>query len=214
MTALVQHVETPTKSFAAVSPKNTIANWATSSAASRRPLTRGTAMSAVFNGFAPVSDDDLVRLSRDNPRYRFERDDNGALIMRPTHSEGGAKRAQALLQLGAYMRRVGGKVYDSSTGFRMPQGGVRSPDASWISSPHLAALTSEERTGFWNVVPDVVIEVESDSDEPGEAERKIDMFFAHGARYGVAISPYTRKVYQRGTPPDGLRLDFDAIIDA
>ncbi len=68
--------------------------------------------------------------------------------------------------------------------------------------------------GFWKVIPDVVIEFRSDSDVPLEAEQKIDMFFAQGARYGVAISLYTRTVYERGTPPDGLRLDFDAIIDA
>ncbi len=171
-------------------------------------------MSAIFTGLAPVSDDDLVRLSHENPRYRFERDDNGTLRMSPTHSAGGAKSAEALLQLGDYMRSVGGKVYDSSTGFKMPRGGVRSPDASWLSAAHLAALIPEDRTGFWNVVPDVVIEVASESDEPGEAEAKIDMFCEHGSTYGAAVTPHTRKVYERGSPPPGLQLNFDAIIDA
>ncbi len=171
-------------------------------------------MSAIFTGLAPVSDDDLVRLSHQNPRYRFERDDNGTLLMSPTFSAGGAKSAEALLQLGDYMRAVGGKVYDSSTGFTTPRGGVRSPAASWISAAHLAALTPQERTGFWRVIPDVVIEVASDSDEPGEAEAKIDMFCDHGASYGVAITPHTRKVYERGSAPPSLQLNFDSIIDA
>lgn len=48
-------------------------------------------MSAIFTGLAPVSDDDLVRLSHENPRYRFESDDNGALRMSPAYSAGGAK---------------------------------------------------------------------------------------------------------------------------
>jgi hypothetical protein len=36
----------------------------------------------------------------------------------------------------------------------------------------------------------------------------------HGSQYTVAIDPFTREVVERGEAPEGLSLDFDAIIGA
>ncbi len=163
---------------------------------------------------APGDDDALVRLSRESPEWRFEVDADGSLIVSPTYSEGGARDVEAVAQVYAYAKRVGGKVFGSSTGFRLADRSVRSPDASWISDDHIARLTSEERSKFWQTCPDVVIEVLSDTDSWNDLLQKLDMYERNGARYAVAIDPFARRSETRGTPPDGLELDTDAIIDA
>jgi Uma2 family endonuclease len=168
-------------------------------------------MIAVISGVQRVSDSDLQRISRENPGWQFERTDDGALLVSPTSTPGGAKSAEALIQLGMYSKRVGGKAF-SSTGFKTPAGGVVSPDASWIRADRLGAFATED--GYWATMPDVVIEVASKSDTWADVTAKIDKYAADGAAFAVAIDPYTHAVYERGAAPAGLTLDYDAIIDA
>ena len=161
-----------------------------------------------------ATDDDLMRLSEAHPGWRFERDDDGATIVSPNSTEGGAQSGEAFGQLYLHARREGGRAYDSSTGFTMSTGAVRSPDAAWLSAERTAALARDARTGFWRVCPDVVIEVASPSDRWNDVTAKIDMYAREGAVYAVAFDPTTRAVYERGKPPAGLALDADAIFDA
>jgi hypothetical protein len=56
--------------------------------------------------------------------------------------------------------------------------------------------------------------VKSDSDTFAETLAKVQLFVERGTRYAVAIDPTTREVVEVGKRPDGLELDFDAIIDA
>ena len=67
--------------------------------------------------------------------------------------------------------------------------------------------------GSGRSAPDVAIEVRSDSDRFETAVKKLDVYIERGTSYAVAIDPDTREVVERGTPPPGLVLDFDAIID-
>jgi Uma2 family endonuclease len=162
-----------------------------------------------------VNDDDLVRVSHDNPGYRFEREEDGTIIVSPTHTKGGAKSGEAFGQLRDYKKRVGGNAYNSNTGFAIgPLQRVYAPDASWVSQPRIDALTPAQASGFWPISPDVAIEVKSDAAEFREIVAKIELYVERGSIYGVAIDPTTREVIQRGAAPAGLVLDFDAIIDA
>lgn len=162
-----------------------------------------------------VSDDDLVRVSRENPGYQFERDVDGSIVVSPTHSRGGAKSARALVQLDRYRERVGGVVFDSSTGFAVGPGlRILSPDASWVSQARIDALSPADADGFWPLSPDVTIEVRSGSDRFESTIEKIDLYIERGSSYAAAIDPQTREVVERGTPPPGLALNFDDIIDA
>jgi Uma2 family endonuclease len=161
------------------------------------------------------TDEDLVRVSRDNPGYRFELEQDGSIVVSPTHTKGGAKSLEAAVQLHAFAKKVGGKAFDSNTGFAIgPQRRVFSPDASWVSQPRIDALTPAELTGFWPVSPDVILEVKSDTDSFADTLTKIALFIERGSGYAVAIDPETREVVELGTVPAGLVLDFDAIIDA
>jgi len=170
-------------------------------------------MTAIISGArVAFTDDDLLRLSETNPGWKFERDDDGALLVSPTSSSGGAKSLEAAAQLRDYSKVAGGKAFDSSTGFKGPRGGVFSPDGSWISAERIERF--KNKNGFWKVLPDVVIEVASESDSWPSLTRKIDIYIAGGAGYGLAIDPRTRETCERGRCPDGLVIDIDAIIDA
>jgi Uma2 family endonuclease len=172
-------------------------------------------MTAIIGGpYVSLSDDDLRRISERNPGWRFERTDSGELLVSPTSTPGGAKSAEALVQLHVYSKRAGGKVYDAATGFKTPGGGVVSPDASWISASRVAEHEGEDDDGYWQVMPDVVIEVASKSDSWPAVTAKIDKFVADGSIYAIAINPRTRETYERGHCPDGLVLDIAAIVDA
>ncbi len=161
------------------------------------------------------TDADLVRVGRENAGYRFERDEDGTIIVSPTYSNGGAKSAEALGQLRDYAKVAKGKAFDSNTGFAIGPGvRVFCPAASWVSSERIASLTEEQRSKFWPISLDVTIEVRSQSDTFRETVDKLDLFVARGTEYAVAIDPFTREIVHRGTPPSDLLLDFDAIIDA
>ena len=80
-----------------------------------------------------VTDDELLRLSRRNPVWQFERNAEGELVMSPAGGESGYRSAEVLLQLGVWNRRHGlGVMFDSSTGFNLPDGSCLSPDAAWV----------------------------------------------------------------------------------
>jgi Uma2 family endonuclease len=168
---------------------------------------------------APViveGDDALLRLSRDNPGYRIEREEDGTITMSPTYTEGGAKSGEALVQLYTYAKRAGGKAFDSNTGFNVGPGKkTMSPDASWVSRSRIDELTKLGKANkFWPISPDVVIEVKSDTDNFDDTVAHAEHFRKRGTSYAVAIDPETREVVELGTAPEGLALDFDAIVDA
>ena len=162
-----------------------------------------------------ATDDDLVRVSRENPGYRFEREEDGTVIVSPTHTKGGAKSLEAAVQLHAFSKRAGGKAFDSQTGFAIgPLKRIMSPDASWVCQRRIDELAPGDEDGFWPLSPDVAIEVRSATDSFKATAAKAAEFVGRGSSYAVAIDPLTREVVEVGAAPAGLTLDFDAIIDA
>ncbi len=162
-----------------------------------------------------VDDHDLVRVSRENPGYRFEREEDGTLSVSPNFTIGAVQSGEAYYQLKTYALRSGGQAFDASSGFKIgDRGAVKSPDASWVSEARVGSLTAEELAGFWPLSPDVAIEVKSSSDDFEETKVKIRFYFEHGTAYAVAIEPATREVVELGLAPEGLVLDFDAIVGA
>ena len=110
---------------------------------------------------------------------------------------------------------MGGKAYDSRTGFAIGPGSrVYSPDAAWVSKGRIDALSADEAAGFWPLSPDVAIEVKSDTDVFVDTVAEAKAFIERGSTYAVAIDPATREVKTFGDAPPGLVLDCDAIIDA
>ncbi|ACB52101.1 hypothetical protein cce_2753 [Crocosphaera subtropica ATCC 51142] len=81
-----------------------------------------------------MTDEQFFELCQLNRDYRFEKTAKGELmIMSPTGSETGNRNFNLLVQLGNWIEKGGtGIGFDSSTGFILPNGATRSPDAAWI----------------------------------------------------------------------------------
>ncbi len=162
-----------------------------------------------------ATDDDLIRIGNENPGYKVEREEDGTVTMSPTHARTSSETLEAGAQLRDYAKRVGGKAFGSDAGFAIGPGErLKCPGASWASPKTIASIPPEDLDRFWPVSPDVGIEVKSHTDNFADTVAKVEMYRERGSKYAVAVNPDTRDVQERGTPPDGLVLDFDAIIDA
>ncbi len=172
-------------------------------------------MAFVVSRIPALDDDNAIELfARSNPGWQIEFTQDGSLVVSPTFSDSGARDLEAAGQLRDFANRAGGKAFGSSTGFRIPGAGLKSPDASWISQEHLDRLAPDQKRKFWTVCPDVVVEILSETDSWSELQDKLQLYHAGGAQYAVAVDPFRRDVFELGTPPATLKLDFDAIIDA
>lgn len=146
---------------------------------------------------APLSPDALFRLCSYWKTLRIEQTAEGDLIvMTPAAGESGLRNADVTYQLRAWAKRDGtGRSFDSSTGFVLPSGAERSPDASWVLSSRLAKLTPEQWQKFLPLCPDFVVEIMSPSDRLVAAQSKMEEYLRAGARLGILIAPKTRRVY-------------------
>lgn len=123
-------------------------------------------MAITLTWIRPVTDEELLDLSRRNPGYQFERNARGKLSVTFRGSKSGNRNGRVMGQLANWAdRHGGGLVFDSSTGFKLPDGSVRSPDASWLRRERWNALTEAEREGFAPLCPDAVFEIASPSDD-------------------------------------------------
>jgi len=130
-----------------------------------------------------------------NPDAVLELAADGQLIaMTPTGSETGARNSDLIYQLQSYARHSRRwKVFDSSTGFRLPDGSVLSPDASLVRLERWQALIPQQRQGFAPLCPDLVVELASPSDEGPRGvsalRQKMELYRANGAQLGWLLLP-------------------------
>jgi len=143
-----------------------------------------------------LSDAAFLALCQANRDLRFERTAEGdVVVMSPTGSETGRRSLSIAAQLYAWAQRDGdGIAFDSSTGFALPNGAVRSPDAAWVLRERYTTPSGPERSGFAPVCPNFVVELRSPTDARGPLEAKLAEYMANGARLGWLIDPETRQV--------------------
>jgi Uma2 family endonuclease len=153
----------------------------------------------------PVTDEELRALSERNPGYQFERTAEGRLVVAPVGTEGGARSGEVFGQLRDWNRGARlGLVFDASTGFNLPNGACRSPDAAWVAQARWDALSLAQRQGFAPLCPDAVFEVRSRSDTLAELRAKMREYMDNGARLGVLIDCEggAVEVYRPGADPE------------
>ncbi|NCJ06218.1 Uma2 family endonuclease [Synechococcales cyanobacterium C] len=143
-----------------------------------------------------VSDEQFLEFVKANPELRLERTASGELIaMPPTGSESGFYNSELNVDVGLWNRQQhSGKIFDSSSGFRLPNGAIRSPDVSWVSQTRWDALTPKQRQGFAPLCPDFVVELVSKTDTLAEVQAKMVEYQENGCRLGWLINPKTRTV--------------------
>jgi Uma2 family endonuclease len=143
-----------------------------------------------------LTDEQFFQLCQNNRDLRFERTATGELIiMPPTGSETGERNADLTYQLRAWSRQNNlGKSFDSSCGFKLPNGAERSPDASWVKMERWNALTQAEKERFAPLCPDFVVELMSPSDSTEKTRAKMREYMDNGARLGWLINRQQQQV--------------------
>ena len=144
-----------------------------------------------------LTDEQFFQLCTDNRDLRFERTATGELIiMPPVSSDTGRRNADLSFQLQSWSRQNKhlGIAFDSSTGFKLPDGTDISPDAAWIRRDRWDALTAEEKKKFAPICPDFVVELRSTTDSLEKLRAKMKVYVKNGARLGWLLDRKNRKV--------------------
>ena len=144
-----------------------------------------------------MDDDQFFEFCQINRDLRIERTSQGEIIvMPPTGGETGKRNFGLIVQFGIWVKQDGtGVGFDSSTGFKLPNGAERAPDASWVKKERWEALTPSQRKKFAPLCPDFVIELRSPSDRVKDLQNKMEEYMDNGARLGWLIDPDSRQVY-------------------
>jgi Uma2 family endonuclease len=153
-----------------------------------------------------LTDEQFYQLCRSNPDLTIERSAKGALIvMTPVGGEGGSYEMDLGGELYLWNKQsVQGKVFSSSTLFKLPNGGDRSPDAAWVELSRWQALTPEQRRKFPPIAPDFVIELRSPTDDLELLRAKMQEYMDAGVRLGWMVNPQDQQaeIYRQGQPKE------------
>lgn len=150
-----------------------------------------------FDRLRHMTDEEFYFFCQENPDYTFERNADGTIVTLrgQTGGETGRKNSELNAELMIWNRQArSGIVFDSSTGFRLPNGAIRGPDAAWVSNEQWAALTSDQRKRFPPICPNFVVELMSESDTLPDIEAKMREYIANGCQLGWLIDPKTEEV--------------------
>jgi Uma2 family endonuclease len=165
-----------------------------------------------------LDDDRFWQLCQQNPDVQLERSPQGNLmIMAPTGGETGHRNGRLTQQLFNWTDRQGaglGVAFDSSAGFKLPNGAIRSPDASWVRRDRWEALSPEERSRFVPLCPDFVVELMSPSDDLSTTQAKMQDYRDNGAQLGWLIDRGDRRIYVYQPDRDPLCLEAPEAIAA
>jgi Uma2 family endonuclease len=143
-----------------------------------------------------LTQEQFYQLCMANRELNLELNAKGELIIvPPVGGESGNQEADLITDLNNWNRQTKlGKVFSSSTIFRLPNGANRSPDAAWVKLERWEALTPEERVKFPPLCPDFVIELRSRTDTLKPLQEKMQEYLDNGLRLGWLIDPQNNRV--------------------
>lgn len=144
-----------------------------------------------------MTDEELFLFCEANKHLRLERDENKQIvIMPPTGGETGSQHAEITYAVTHWNKQTKrGKTFDSSTGFLLPDGSMRSPDVSWVSLQKWSALSEKERKRFLPFAPDFIVEVLSPSDNLLPAQEKMHKWIQNGVKLAWLVVPEQQIVF-------------------
>ncbi|NET54498.1 MAG: Uma2 family endonuclease [Merismopedia sp. SIO2A8] len=164
------------------------------------PATTPTQITPLVLQMSPaieVTDDQFFELCHLNRNLRIERTAKGELvIMPPTGSETGNRNFDLIVQLGIWARQDGtGIGFDSSTGFTLPNGAIKSSDAAWIQLKRWQNISPEQQVKFAPICPDFIVELHSKSDNLQPLKAKLQEYIDNGTSLGWLIDRKNCQVY-------------------
>ena len=143
-----------------------------------------------------LNDDQFAKICRHNPDLKFERTATGELvIVALTGGNTGRRNLKLSGRLLFWIEKTGdGEGFDSSTGFKLPDGSIRSPDVAWVSSEKWQNLSPEQQQKIVPLCPDFVVELRSPSDDIRDLQKKMQAYLANGLQLGWLLDPETKIV--------------------
>lgn len=144
-----------------------------------------------------MTDEQFFAFCQQNQHYRIDRNATGEItIMSPAGSETGNRNFDLIVQLGIWIRQNGtGIGFDSSAGFTLPNGAIKSSDAAWVKLEKWNSLTAEQQQKFAPIAPDFVVELRSPSDRLQSLKDKLQEYIDNGVSLGWLIDRKNRRVY-------------------
>ncbi len=154
-----------------------------------------TAFTINLHPIIKMTDEQFFQLCQNNRDLRLERTAEGELVIMPPTGWGSGNRNSRLTQrLGNWADTNGmGLAFDSSTGFKLPNGADRSPDASWVRRERLESLNPDPAK-FLPMAPDFVAELRSATDNLEKLQQKMQEYVDNGVRLGWLIDPQNQRV--------------------
>ena len=166
-----------------------------------------TSFTLTLNPIVPLTREQFYQLCQVNRDIRIERTNIGDLILIPPTGWGTGKRnADLTAELTIWNRHTNlGVVFDSSTGFSLPNGSDRSPDVAWVQQSRIDAIAPDPAK-FLPLAPDFVVELRSATDKLAPLQQKMGEYQACGVRLGWLIDPQNKQVeiYRERSSPERL----------
>jgi Uma2 family endonuclease len=164
-----------------------------------------------------MTDEEFFHFCQDNEDFKFERTGEGQIIlMSPTGFITGDRNSSIIKQLRSWndVHKLG-RVVDSDTGFYLPNGAMRNPDAAWVSNERLSKVKREELEGFPHLCPDFIVELRSKGDTLKELKNKMKEWIDNGCRLGWLIDADEEIVYiYRPAKQEETHVDFNISLSA
>ncbi len=164
-----------------------------------------------------LTDEQFWQLCQQHADLKFERTPSGELIiMSPTGGLTSDRNSDLNFQLRLWNRQHKlGKVFDSSGGFKLPNGADRSPDASWVELSRWNSLTREQQERFVPLCPDFVVELRSPSDSIKAIQSKVKEYIENGAKLSWLIDPQRQvvEIYRPNQPVEILQSPQTVTAD-
>ena len=153
-----------------------------------------TALTLNLHNAIELTDERFEQICQSNRDLRFERTSTGELVvMSPAGSDTGRQNSGLSGQLWLWNRQVRlGVSFDSSAGFTLPNGAIRSPDLSWIKQERWDTLNASQKRKFAPICPDFVVELCSKSDRLIDVQIKMQEYLDNGALLGWLIDPESK----------------------
>jgi Uma2 family endonuclease len=161
-----------------------------------------------------ISDEELMKVSRENPLLRFERNSDGSLMtMAPAGGISSNREANAISRLFVYVDDHDlGTVFSSACGFKLANGAVRSPDAAFVAKGRLKPDWDQGEDEYPDLAPDFVIEIRSKSDSLSKLKEKMQEYIEQGVRLGWLIDRINRCAYVYKSDASITQFSENAIL--
>ena len=156
-----------------------------------------------------LTDADLLAVPRDGRKYEFV---DGAIRVSPAGFRHGVVSVRLTRRIDTFVSAAQlGYVLESSTGYRLPGGNVRSPDVSFVRLERLPS--NELPVGFAEFAPDLAVEVLSPEDRQREILDKVGEYLAAGVALVWVIDPEKRSAAVFRSLTDVRHIGHDGELD-